>query len=240
MKEQNCLILLVILIICIFLIDGCVQKAEPVNCHDNNTDSTCICNTNEARVETARTGESSEYVCKIAECVKDTDCENKYGQGYACYKTDNVNSNNGWCAFGLNTQPGITKDYVLGEIDKANYCDIDKDCTDVGGHAPFGCNIFVNKLEAEGITNLMISYSQSNAINMCGVSPGAECINSKCNQSTQEPLSESRCNELCMEKGGDYYGDCAYDSLDLNAERIGSCSSCSDCGCYCRLPVPTH
>jgi len=57
---------------------------------------------------------------------------------------------------------------------------------------------------------------------------------------TQERLSDSQCNELCAEKGSDYYGDCAHDALNLNAERVGACSSCSDCGCYCLLPVPTH
>jgi len=60
--------------------------------------------------------------------------------------------------------------------------------------------------------------------------------------------TEAQCEEICAKKGFDYYGDCAYDILGLDSERVGTCYDSSkegwpcnekSCGCYCVLPLPT-
>lgn len=76
---------------------------EKISCHVSKTDPSCICDENEVRVKTARTGGPLEYVCKIAECTNDIDCENKYGADYVCVKTDNTKPNQGWCGYGITT-----------------------------------------------------------------------------------------------------------------------------------------
>lgn len=65
-------------------------------------------------------------------------------------------------------------------------------------------------------------------------------IPGKCITAGLTVLNETQCNKACLEKGDDYSGDCAHDALNLTAERVGSCSTCSGCGCYCLLPNPTQ
>jgi len=75
----------------------------------------------------------------------------------------------------------LTKEYVLSQIDVANYCDSNLDCANVGGHMDIsGCDVFVNKNEVQQINALMSTFDHNAPLNMCGVSWGATCISHKC------------------------------------------------------------
>lgn len=52
-------------------------------------------------------------------------------------------------------------------------------------------------------------------------------------------VNEAQCRETCAKEGYDYYGDCAEDSLNLEAKRVAACSACKGCGCYCLSPEST-
>ena len=90
------------MILGMFLVLGCTASDE-ISCYDTPENEDCVCRDNQVRVETAQTGMPSQYICKAAECDEDNDCIKKYGDAYACYKTDPRDLAKGWCAFGLTT-----------------------------------------------------------------------------------------------------------------------------------------
>lgn len=73
--------------------------------------------------------------------------------------------------------------YIVKEIKKANYCQIDSDCIDAfagtGGQCPFGCHAIVNKNEAERIGNLVDSFD-STCVYGCIQCPTTKCNNGLC------------------------------------------------------------
>ena len=68
---------------------------------------------------------------------------------------------------------------INNEIERANYCVTKDDCARVSGKCPFGCNVFVNKNEADKI-NSLINSVQSACEYKCAISNGASCIDKKC------------------------------------------------------------
>lgn len=70
---------------------------------------------------------------------------------------------------------------IKSEIKKANYCEIDSDCVDVGGKCPFGCYVYVNKNEVEKISKLIESYD-SNCIYGCVLCKTVVCQDNKCKE----------------------------------------------------------
>jgi hypothetical protein len=69
--------------------------------------------------------------------------------------------------------------FVIGEIDAANYCDAREKCVNLGAKCPFGCNIYVNEKEADRIESMLRSYPED-CIYDCQLCPGVECVNNKC------------------------------------------------------------
>jgi len=43
----------------------------------------------------------------------------------------------------FSTFPKIKEPHIKSSIEKANYCEMDSDCVDVGGKCPFGCYIYM-------------------------------------------------------------------------------------------------
>jgi hypothetical protein len=76
----------------------------------------------------------------------------------------------------------LQKNYILGEIEEANYCDVDSDCAAVLGNFRFGCNIYVNLNEVERISGLISSYKPKMSFRnyMCQISKDLICVNGKC------------------------------------------------------------
>lgn len=75
--------------------------------------------------------------------------------------------------------PKIKELNIKSEIEKANYCNIDSDCVDVGGECPFGCWVYVNKNEVNRISELISSFD-SKCVYGCLFCPISICENSKC------------------------------------------------------------
>jgi hypothetical protein len=73
--------------------------------------------------------------------------------------------------------------YIIREIKKANYCQIDSDCQDafagIGGQCPFGCYAFINKNEVGRIRGLVDSFN-STCIYSCIYCPTTRCDNGTC------------------------------------------------------------
>lgn len=73
--------------------------------------------------------------------------------------------------------------YIVKEIRRANYCQIDSDCVDafagMGGQCPFGCYAFVNKNEADRIKNMVDSFN-STCVYSCIYCPTTRCENGIC------------------------------------------------------------
>lgn len=77
--------------------------------------------------------------------------------------------------------PKIKELNIKSAIEKANYCEIDSDCVDAGSKCPFGCYAYVNKNEAEKISQLIQSYD-SKCVYGCVSCPTAVCENKKCKE----------------------------------------------------------
>jgi len=77
--------------------------------------------------------------------------------------------------------PKIKELNIKSEIEKANYCEVESDCVNVGAKCPFGCYIYVNKNEVEQISKLIQSYN-SNCIYSCILCPTVICDNNKCKE----------------------------------------------------------
>ena len=75
----------------------------------------------------------------------------------------------------------IKESNIISAIEKANYCQVDSDCIDVGGKCPFGCYIYVNKNEVEQISKLIKSYS-SKCVYDCISTSKVACENNKCKE----------------------------------------------------------
>ena len=80
------------------------------------------------------------------------------------------------------------EDYVISEIDKANYCNTKSDCVNIGNHCPFGCYIYVNKDQAERISGLIDDYINAQEARCeYGCLP---CNNFICNKNKCEAVCE--------------------------------------------------
>lgn len=75
--------------------------------------------------------------------------------------------------------PKLNEKYIKLKIEKANYCSVDSDCIDAGGKCPFDCYVYVNKNEANKITELIESFD-SKCIYNCISCQTAICENNKC------------------------------------------------------------
>lgn len=80
--------------------------------------------------------------------------------------------------------PKIQENKIKAEIEKANYCSIDSDCVDIGGKCPFGCYIYVNRNEAERISQLVESFE-------------SKCVYG-CVSCSQLTCAEGRCRAFCL------------------------------------------
>jgi len=83
--------------------------------------------------------------------------------------------------------------YIVKEIRKSNYCQIDSDCVDAfagtGGQCPFGCHAFVNKGDAERIKRLVDSFN-STCVYQCMYCPTTRCENGICTAVCDERKSK--------------------------------------------------
>lgn len=75
--------------------------------------------------------------------------------------------------------PTLKEKNIKNEIIKANYCEEDSDCVNVGSKCPFGCWIYVNKNEVEKISNLIDKYN-SNCVYGCLLCDNVKCEDKKC------------------------------------------------------------
>lgn len=81
--------------------------------------------------------------------------------------------------------PKAQERYIKKEITKANYCEVVSDCQMVAqSQCPFGCNVHVNKNEAERIGKLLENYRNTRYTTSCMYSciefKGVECVNNTC------------------------------------------------------------
>ena len=75
--------------------------------------------------------------------------------------------------------PSLSEEYIRNRIDKANYCNTKDDCERVNSKCPFGCHIFVNKNEVDGINRLINLYPRT-CLYRCRVLKDFDCIDNKC------------------------------------------------------------
>jgi len=73
----------------------------------------------------------------------------------------------------------LRQNYIFKEIDRANYCEKNSDCSLLPSSCPFGCFVAVNKAEVKRIDSLINSY-QSNCIYSCIKAKGTKCIDKRC------------------------------------------------------------
>jgi hypothetical protein len=79
-------------------------------------------------------------------------------------------------------------DEIENDLDKANYCLSDSDCSIImlgGWYIDFGCYHFVNKeVDKNAILSKMRTYKEemkcSQIIDKCAPAPDAKCISNKC------------------------------------------------------------
>lgn len=73
----------------------------------------------------------------------------------------------------------LRQNYIFKEIDRANYCEKNSDCSLLPSSCPFGCFVAVNKAEVKRIDSLINSY-QSDCIYSCIKAKRAKCIDKRC------------------------------------------------------------
>lgn len=90
--------------------------------------------------------------------------------------------------FGLYRQSKGTSviDALRQDIDRANYCAIDSDCSPLGPVCPFGCGLFVNRNERQRILDKIkaapITFDCYNMMYKCR-SDLPVCVDRKCQYS---------------------------------------------------------
>ncbi len=111
--------------------------------------------------------------------------------------------------------PKLSENYIKGEIEEANYCDVAEDCVNAGMKCPFGCYNYVNVNEVERIKDLIGSFP-SNCEYMCGYCSNVRCIDNKCVPDCSGCLIDGEichlpdaCEERCC--SGVYYECGTYD-----------------------------
>ena len=82
------------------------------------------------------------------------------------------------CTYSRSTN-NLTEEQIKAEIEKANYCQKDSDCVNIGEKCPFGCAIIVNINEETRIKSLVEPYG-SNCIYDCIEVKEVKCISNKC------------------------------------------------------------
>ncbi|MBI2547776.1 hypothetical protein HYW21_00330 [Candidatus Woesearchaeota archaeon] len=87
---------------------------------------------------------------------------------------------------GCTSQSKNQEKLITAELEKANYCTQDEDCTFVGNVCPFGCNLYVNTNESTRITSLLDSY-QSTCMYSCVPVSDVRCVNNRCQVSYEQP-----------------------------------------------------
>jgi hypothetical protein len=124
-----------------------------------------------------------------------------------------------------------SEEFIQGEIDKANYCDVNEDCISLGAKCPFGCEIYVNEKEVAKIEEILRSYPDD-CIYDCYLCQGIiECVNNKCVRNCGDGYfcgdgicfgdeDEVSCPEDCS--------DCLVDGAICYTENVQdqSCDSC--------------
>lgn len=71
------------------------------------------------------------------------------------------------------------KAYINWKLEKANYCEVDEDCVDLGSKCPFGCYIYVNNAEEKEMKNLLNSF-ESKCVYGCAECLEVDCVSGKC------------------------------------------------------------
>jgi hypothetical protein len=72
-----------------------------------------------------------------------------------------------------------TESDIRDAIEDANHCSAVSDCVDVGTVCPFGCNILVNKSEAQRIRDMLDGYESTCAYD-CAAPKGVACTGGRC------------------------------------------------------------
>ena len=80
----------------------------------------------------------------------------------------------------LSLSCGPTQDEIRAEIRSANTCTTASDCSNVGTYCPYGCNILVNKSQAERIRQLLESNHENNCAFDCIPLQSIACENQIC------------------------------------------------------------
>ncbi len=70
---------------------------------------------------------------------------------------------------------------IKQQIEKANYCDANSDCINLGQKCPFGCCIYVNVNEVDKLSNLLLAYN-SKCVYGCLSCEKVICENKKCKE----------------------------------------------------------
>lgn len=73
----------------------------------------------------------------------------------------------------------IPEAYVDWRLERANYCEVEEDCVNLGSKCPFGCYIYVNENEEKEMKNLLDSFD-SKCVYGCGECLDVDCISGKC------------------------------------------------------------
>lgn len=74
-----------------------------------------------------------------------------------------------------------TEKQVRKQLDSANYCKVSSDCVNIGPACPFGCQVYVNKLEQAKAERLLDAYN-SKCVYGCLACKGVECQEGKCRE----------------------------------------------------------
>ncbi|MGV8162044.1 MAG: hypothetical protein ACP5N2_01780 [Candidatus Nanoarchaeia archaeon] len=74
-----------------------------------------------------------------------------------------------------------TEKQVRKQLDSANYCKVSSDCVNIGPACPFGCQVYVNKLEEIRAERLLDAYN-SKCVYGCLPCEEVECQAGKCQQ----------------------------------------------------------
>ncbi|MEK6892025.1 MAG: hypothetical protein AABX25_02455 [Nanoarchaeota archaeon] len=120
MNKYSSLIVYLIALVGLILVASCAQEPmgglkdkindsksieeKNASCHLDESNPDCFCNEDEVRQHTVPADTKiSKYICKISDCKEDSYCEEKFGDHYVCFKTDNRTPDKGFCGFGLIT-----------------------------------------------------------------------------------------------------------------------------------------
>ena len=114
-----------------------------------------------------------KYVCSTGETV---DNANQCSPPEECDYEGNCQD---YCEEDITPDGDLTSEYVIGEMQKANYCDLPEDCILADTKCPLGCYNIVNVDEIERINQLVYDFKQT-CFQTCTTLQDVNCLSSKC------------------------------------------------------------